>query len=422
MAYIPGFNEAVIAAANTYLATGGLTPTFSDVTITGGTTTVSNPVLDMTQTWNNAGVTFTGLKFNVTDTASASGSLLMDLQVGGASKFSVVKTGEVISASDFWVRSNAANAGVYWGSSSDVFLTRDAANTLALRNGADAQVFNIYNTYTDASNYERASIGWIGNQFLVTPNSAGTGAGRSMFVGTTNSASVFLGTAGAGRWEVNSSGHLRAVADNAYDIGAVGADRPRNGYFGSNLTVGGNVNVGGTTSIFPALRRTGADLDVVLADASAYSAINASQFISQTSGFKFSASTLMSAPADGLFRLLNNAGTDFTRLILGPNDTSCVALKKSGTQLQVRLGDDTGDAGLAVGTLSAGSSITSATYVKTTATTVGALGSASTAGAGARRFVTDANATMAAGIGTAVVGGGANAVPVYSNGTDWLIG
>lgn len=57
-----------------------------------------------------------------------------------------------------------------------------------------------------------------------------------------------------------------------------------------------------------------------------------------------------------------------------------------------------------------------------TVTTVALLPSASIAGIGARSFVTDANATMAAGVGTTVVGGGSNKVPVYCDGTNWLIG
>ena len=48
---------------------------------------------NLAQTWNAAGTTFTALKMNVTDTASASGSLLIDLQVGGSSKFKVTKAG-----------------------------------------------------------------------------------------------------------------------------------------------------------------------------------------------------------------------------------------------------------------------------------------------------------------------------------------
>jgi hypothetical protein len=67
-------------------------------TITAGSTTTSVPVINATQTWNAGGVTFTGIKQNITDTASAAASLLMDLQVGGASKFSVNKAGNIVNA------------------------------------------------------------------------------------------------------------------------------------------------------------------------------------------------------------------------------------------------------------------------------------------------------------------------------------
>jgi len=42
--------------------------------------------------------------------------------------------------------------------------------------------------------------------------------------------------------------------------------------------------------------------------------------------------------------------------------------------------------------------------------------------AGSRAFVADATVTLAAGIGTVVVGGSTNGVPVVANGTSWLIG
>lgn len=54
--------------------------------------------------------------------------------------------------------------------------------------------------------------------------------------------------------------------------------------------------------------------------------------------------------------------------------------------------------------------------------TVANLPSATTAGAGATAFVTDANTTFVLGLGVAVVGGGANKVPVYSDGTNWIVG
>jgi hypothetical protein len=51
--------------------------------------------------------------------------------------------------------------------------------------------------------------------------------------------------------------------------------------------------------------------------------------------------------------------------------------------------------------------------------TVATLPSAATSGSGARAFVSDAKATTFA---STVAGGGANFVPVYSDGANWKIG
>jgi len=63
--------------------------------------------------------------------------------------------------------------------------------------------------------------------------------------------------------------------------------------------------------------------------------------------------------------------------------------------------------------------LTTTGVVKTTATTYSSLPIAGTAGAGARSFITDANTTTFLAI---VAGGGSNAVPVVSNGTNWIVG
>lgn len=92
-------DKAAGGAANTVLATvAGVpawtaTPTVTGITPTGGTVTVSTPVFNATQTWNNAATAFTFLQGNVTNTASAAGSLLLDLQVGGISQFNITKAG-----------------------------------------------------------------------------------------------------------------------------------------------------------------------------------------------------------------------------------------------------------------------------------------------------------------------------------------
>ena len=64
-------------------------------------------------------------------------------------------------------------------------------------------------------------------------------------------------------------------------------------------------------------------------------------------------------------------------------------------------------------------SITPTSYIKVAAVTVANLPSAATVGAGARATVSDATATTFA---STVAGGGANIVPVYSDGTNWKIG
>lgn len=67
-------------------------------------------------------------------------------------------------------------------------------------------------------------------------------------------------------------------------------------------------------------------------------------------------------------------------------------------------------------------SLTASSYLKTTAVAVASLPAAALVGAGARSAVTDSNAALTAGIGAVVAGGGANIVPVFSDGTNWRIG
>ncbi len=57
------------------------------------------PVYNMADTWNDGGTTFTAIKMNVTDTASAAASLLYDLSVGGSLRLQVDKNGNVDIAS-----------------------------------------------------------------------------------------------------------------------------------------------------------------------------------------------------------------------------------------------------------------------------------------------------------------------------------
>jgi hypothetical protein len=58
-------------------------------------------ISNFTQTWNSGGTTFYGIKMNVTDSASAADSRLMELQIGSAAKCTIFKTGDAtLTSSD----------------------------------------------------------------------------------------------------------------------------------------------------------------------------------------------------------------------------------------------------------------------------------------------------------------------------------
>lgn len=123
-------------------------------------------------------------------------------------------------------------------SAPDVFLRRGAANTFAQHNTTNAQAFNIYNTFTDASNYERGKISWESNSFKIGTEVAGSGTNRSMIFQTN----------GTDRWTINTNGHLVASSsrlllwgtDNTGSIGSTGANRPAEIYVGSFLQIEAN--------------------------------------------------------------------------------------------------------------------------------------------------------------------------------------
>src|SRR5262249_49602029 len=126
------------------------------------------------------------------------------------------------------------------------YLYGEVANTLAQRNGTNPQTLRIYNTYTDGLNYDRLNIGFSGtyNAYAIVPDKAGTGTYQQLSIGTQagSGQNLNLMTQGVGRWALNSAGHINAVADNTYDIGASGANRPRNVFIGGSIV--GRVKAG----------------------------------------------------------------------------------------------------------------------------------------------------------------------------------
>ena len=241
--------------------------------------------LTLDYTTNKAAGNDTGLLINQTDTLSPGTSKLLDLQVGGASKLSVGSVGtssasyaiRVGTSSTLWAPSTGAwalgstsaskpglvvegalgaglsNSGFLWWSSTtglystrDVVLARDAAGTLAQRNGINAQTFNIYNTYTDASNYERAHIGWndTADTFVIGTEAAGTGIGRGIHVEPGGSLKLkaatgnplTLGANGSYTWQLTTGHVFGPTGNNVRDLASASL-RIKRAYLGTTLDI-----------------------------------------------------------------------------------------------------------------------------------------------------------------------------------------
>jgi hypothetical protein len=160
-------------------------------------TTAPSSKLHVAETWNASGTTFCAIKSVITDTNSAAGSDFLELYSGSATqplKLDIQKTGQV----------------------------------------------NIYGTWTDTGNYERLSFSAADATFSngpsITTQQSGTGVAKQLNIGTIGNADLRFATNSSWRWRVGgSTGHLIAHDDNTYDIGASGANRPRNVYVGSDV-------------------------------------------------------------------------------------------------------------------------------------------------------------------------------------------
>lgn len=182
---------ALSTAGTVSVPTLGLT----GVWFTGGSATTTKPQFliepagTTSTNWSTSG---TGIGVNA-DSAFAGN--LLDLQVASTRQFSVQENGQVLIYDDggnviaTMGASNSVNfrlsnlsvfgwtAGAANSAAADTILVRDAANTLAQRNGTTAQTFNLYGTFTDASNYERGALfHTTGTGITLAAQTAGTGA------------------------------------------------------------------------------------------------------------------------------------------------------------------------------------------------------------------------------------------------------
>jgi hypothetical protein len=325
--FLFGADSQAAASPSVYSTQAVATTLLGSTTLSGATITANAPVLDLAQTWNNAAVTFTGAKFNVTDTASNAASLLMDLQVGGTSVFAVRKDNRIgIPSISFIQFSNSqhiflgANASTVLGrfnsngltvpptstigftdGTPDLILGRRAAANLRL-GAADAaapvaQTLSVQGVVAGTTNTAGANLTITGSQ------GTGTGAGGSIVfqvapAGSSGTAQNALATA----WQISGAGNFLAGTDNTYDIGAQGATRPRNIFAGGTVVAQSQFNANFQVRLVP--------------------------------------------QADGILQITNNATNNFGRLQFGGSTDSFPSLKRSSTSLIVRLADDSANAPL----------------------------------------------------------------------------
>ena len=197
--------------------------TLTGTWFTGGTATTTKPqflveVSGATSTnWSTSG---TGIGVNA---ASGFAGNLLDLQVNGTSRvqstssFGILVAGTTGGISTWnqgitleYTRINDQGIGLYNGvainfsggssGSVDLKLLRDAANTLAQRNGTSAQTFRVYNTYTSGTNYELGKLEWSSNVFRIgTEKGSGGGTARTVEVHTDSVSRLALDTTGSVR-------------------------------------------------------------------------------------------------------------------------------------------------------------------------------------------------------------------------------
>jgi hypothetical protein len=218
--------------------------TFTGTWFTGGTATTTKPQVLIEPTgatstaWSTSG---TGLGVNA---ASGFTGNLLDLQVNGSSKLAVNNSGHLtltgsgasaklsinsfgdnflidrlllvqsnsqISSAGFITRTSSSNfilgasSECRWQDNNDggvgavsLVIRRDAANTLAQRNGTNAQTTRVYNTYTSDTNFERAKLQWDTNVLKVgTEKGADGGTARDMELQTDGTTRITLKANGA---------------------------------------------------------------------------------------------------------------------------------------------------------------------------------------------------------------------------------
>ena len=172
-------------------------------------------IYNLTDTWSAGGTTFTAVKMNVTDTASAAGSLLMDLQVGGVSQASITKGGVLTVGST-----------IELGNASDTTLSRVSAGVVAVE-GNTLATLSTAQTFTAAKTFDALRIAGLSstgtNSALIRAYAPGainddTAVSTTALSGGQNGVGFFTNSAGNYVffvWECTGTPSLTSISASA---------------------------------------------------------------------------------------------------------------------------------------------------------------------------------------------------------------
>jgi hypothetical protein len=422
--------------------------TLTGATLTGAT---SYPVLNMTQTWNNATTVFTATKLNVTDTTSSSSSLLMDLQVGAVSKFSVRKDGIVRVPSQAAVGGGATTSAIGSATATGIYFSNDSWVGVQVSN---ASIFTfVPDTFYMQNN---AYLGWTSGTYPGYNSING-----DLFLSRRGAANIRLGKPDAAS-PVAQTLSVQSVVAGTTDT--AGANLTITGSQGTGTGAGGNIifqvatagSTGSTQNALATALKINSDKTITAASYfTAFSFQSTDSIFLSGNKFYVRGSTGVVASSDQSFGFSSgtgnaNSGSDtlLTRraaanlrfgaadaaspvaqtlsvqsVVAGTSNTAGANLTITGSQgTGTGVGGNiifqvapAGTTGTAQNALATAMTIRNDKTVQLTGFTVATLPTAGTAG----RFAYVTDATVPTWNGT-LTGGGAVTVLVMDNGTNWV--
>ena len=246
------FKGAATVGTNEFKISDGSTDRFvvdsfsGAVDITTPALSAADTVLNIASTWNNSSNKFDAIKANITNTASAATSLLLDLQVGGASKFKVGLDGTVTTPGDLDLTGDVTIGGDLAVNGGDITST--------------SATFNLLNQSTTVNAFTNAGTLQIGKTSgtatINNPTVVGTQTTQNLWNTTATTVNAF-GAANIINMGTNATtldlGYIR-IKGNTISTDSNSATEliidpfPDSGDAGGDVIIRGNLQVAGTTT------------------------------------------------------------------------------------------------------------------------------------------------------------------------------